>query len=60
MTNVSRLGVLYHQCQTYFRRSWAKAFVSTKREDVDSQGQIWDKSLGIGLGANSRRISEPR
>jgi hypothetical protein len=25
-----------------------------------SLGQIWDKSLGTGLGAKSRRISEPR
>src|SRR6266568_4081188 len=23
-------------------------------------GQIWDRSLGTGLGAKSRRISEPR
>ncbi len=23
-------------------------------------GQIWDKCLGTGLGANSRKISEPR
>lgn len=25
-----------------------------------SPGQIWDKSLGAGLGAKWRRISEPR